>query len=57
MQNANLAFAEGDQPNARKLQAFEQSGNILLIAREPGTGSDLADLCVHLQSPSGAIHA
>ena len=30
---------------------------ILLIAREPGTGSDLADLCVHLQSPSGAIHA
>jgi transcriptional regulator of arginine metabolism len=30
---------------------------ILLIAREPGTGSDLADLCVHLQSPSGAVHA
>lgn len=30
---------------------------ILLVAREPGTGSDLAELCVHLQSPSGAIHA
>jgi len=30
---------------------------ILLVAREPGTGSDLAELCVQLQSPSGAIHA
>jgi transcriptional regulator of arginine metabolism len=30
---------------------------ILLVAREPGTGSDLADLCVTLQSPSGAVHA
>jgi transcriptional regulator of arginine metabolism len=30
---------------------------ILLIAREPGTGSDLSELCVQLQSPSGAVHA
>ena len=28
---------------------------ILLVAREPGTGSDLAELCVQLQSPSGAV--
>ena len=26
---------------------------ILLVAREPGSGADLADLCVQLQSPSG----
>ena len=30
---------------------------ILLVAREPGTGAELADLCAQLQSPSGAVHA
>jgi transcriptional regulator of arginine metabolism len=30
---------------------------ILLVAREPGTGSDLADLCANLQNSSGAVHA
>jgi transcriptional regulator of arginine metabolism len=30
---------------------------ILLVAREPGMGSDLAELCIQLQSSSGAIHA
>jgi transcriptional regulator of arginine metabolism len=30
---------------------------ILLVAREPGTGSELAELCVQLQQASGAIHA
>src|ERR1700712_3871668 len=29
---------------------------ILLIAREPGTGSELAELCTQLQAPSGALH-
>jgi hypothetical protein len=35
MQLADLAFREGHEANTGKIQPLEQSGDILLVARQP----------------------
>ena len=48
MQDADLAFAESDEPNPGELQALEQRGDILLIAGEAieRLGDDDVEVCL-----------